>query len=606
MFKYIFVAILFAPSLLFAQSKFGTGSKKIAPIDKLYCRSHFDIHQKIGTEENSVQDFARDFIKLSSENTLRLSQKVESPAGIHFLFEQYYNGIKVYRGQVKVNLDKQGNVLSVFDNSFAISNVSEDFPETEIMQNRLNQTYPDSKHLLKADKEKVYFFDGNTFIPAVRLEITSTYGNYYEAILNNSGAIIYYKDLNRYYNALNLDTPATARVFNPDPLTTAGVVYGTPYEDANDADIAQLNDERQQVTIDVDYQGGQFVLSSPHCLISEFSYPDVQPASKTAPDFDFTRSESGFEDVNAFYHINYFQNYVELLGFNNLANYQILVDCHALNGADNSNFSASPSPRLSFGEGGVDDAEDADVITHEYGHAISNSACPGTNSGTERQALDEALGDYLASSYSRYLNDYNWQNVFSWDGHNEFWPGRLSVSSDHYPEDLVYNLYSDADIWSATLMQIWGDIGREITDADQFQALYSYSANMSMTDAAYLYLQADQLLYGGSHFTPIRDRMVTRGLLPADVGLNEVSAKNSFHLLNSAGFANGNSDAIIELPNITKAEIAVYDLSGKLIFGEKSSAIKQIKIAPQNFKTGLYLLTIHQDGENKTFKLSKF
>ena len=39
-------------------------------------------------------------------------------------------------------------------------------------------------------------------------------------------------------------------------------------------------------------------------------------------------------------------------------------------GADNSFETDHPKDELRFGKGGVDDAEDAEVILHEYGHAI--------------------------------------------------------------------------------------------------------------------------------------------------------------------------------------------------------------------------------------------
>ena len=41
-------------------------------------------------------------------------------------------------------------------------------------------------------------------------------------------------------------------------------------------------------------------------------------------------------------------------------------------GADNS-FSTDKQDGIRFGKGGVDDAEDAEVILHEYGHAIQDS-----------------------------------------------------------------------------------------------------------------------------------------------------------------------------------------------------------------------------------------
>jgi hypothetical protein len=40
----------------------------------------------------------------------------------------------------------------------------------------------------------------------------------------------------------------TGKVFNPDPLTSANVVYGGAYQDSSDADIVVLNNQRQTKT----------------------------------------------------------------------------------------------------------------------------------------------------------------------------------------------------------------------------------------------------------------------------------------------------------------------------------------------------------------------
>jgi len=89
-----------------------------------------------------------------------------------------------------------------------------------------------------------------------------------------------------------------------------------------------------------------------------------------------------------------------------------------LDGDDNSYYS---NGRLVFGEGGVDDAEDADVVLHELGHGLHDWLTNGSLS--QVQGLSEGCGDYWAQSYSRSLGQwplsapaYNW--MFSWDGHN--------------------------------------------------------------------------------------------------------------------------------------------------------------------------------------------
>ena len=52
----------------------------------------------------------------------------------------------------------------------------------------------------------------------------------------------------------------------------------------------------------------------------------------------------------------------------------------------------SPSDKdLTFGTGGVDDAEDAEIILHEYGHAIQDDQLAGFGASSEGKAMGEGL-----------------------------------------------------------------------------------------------------------------------------------------------------------------------------------------------------------------------
>jgi hypothetical protein len=120
-------------------------------------------------------------------------------------------------------------------------------------------------------------------------------------------------------------------------------------------------------------------------------------------------------------------------------------DPHGLNGADNSHYISS-SGRMAFGEGGVDDSEDADVVIHELGHGIHDWVTGGSLSQVD--GLSEGFGDYIAQSYSRSLaqwapGDPQYQWVFSWDGHNPFWNGRVTNYGAHYPDGLVGQIHTD-------------------------------------------------------------------------------------------------------------------------------------------------------------------
>ena len=232
-----------------------------------------------------------------------------------------------------------------------------------------------------------------------------------------SGRIIDSLDLIR-----RLDTAVSAYVFAPDPLSVANVPYGGIYVDANDGNTAVLDSLRTEANVQLTWNGVGFTLANSAAVIQEFDPPSVAVPVLPGPDAKFSRSDSEFEMINVLYHIYEWKQRMASLGYGGMVNYAIPVDVNAYGGADQSAFDfGTTPPRLYFGEGGVDDAEDADVIVHEYGHAMAYGAAPGTNIGIQRQALEEAICDYWAVSWSRIQSPYRWPLVFTWDGHNEFW-----------------------------------------------------------------------------------------------------------------------------------------------------------------------------------------
>lgn len=606
------ISFLLALTISFAanaQKWIGDSGEK-QPIDSRVSKVDFN-RVAIGSEAESVGNY----LKASVANLkdprceLELLNEVESPAAKHYLFQQKIDGIPVFRGTIKANVDLNGNLLSKFDGTLDPDlTVGGNFPSLQQVETGLDAHYSlrENGKLDHYSAIPKWFFNGENLVPTVHLEVAETEVRYYEMILDEQVKVIYQNDLLAYHHPAELDSPVAAMVFLPDPLTTAGQEYGAPYIDQDDAELSILNDERAPVTVDADFNGTFFSLSSPYVSFNEHTDPVTASPVSATPDFNFGRGDDSFEFVNVFYHLNEFQAHMQSLGFTDIMNYQISVDPHALNGADNSNFnSAFNPPRLSFGDGGVDDAEDADVIIHEYGHAIMFSTAPGTNSGTERRCLDEANGDYLAASYSRSFSEYGWDRVYTWDGHNDFWPGRNAISSKHYPEDMVSNIYTDADMWSATIMQIWGDVGREIADACLLQSAYSYAADMTMTDAAMLYIQADQLLFNGDNFIPIRQRMFDRGFIPWNVGIEENNSNSGIRMMGSSGFASGLSAASFRIPDGDIFECTIVDLSGKLI-ADLGEVRNQVSIQPETVgASGIYFVRFLGQNASETFKLAR-
>ncbi|MDA9564248.1 hypothetical protein N9R81_06215 [Flavobacteriales bacterium] len=139
--------------------------------------------------------------------------------------------------------------------------------------------------------------------------------------INRTGEIIYTRDLSLYFDSI-----VSGTIFLPDPLSTAGVSYGSPYVDNNDNDVSFLNDERDTVSFTADYDNGVFNLESSSVKITDHSTPNILPVTPSINTFYYTRSEDGFEDVNAYYHINQMQQHIQNLGFTNIVNYPIHVD----------------------------------------------------------------------------------------------------------------------------------------------------------------------------------------------------------------------------------------------------------------------------------------
>lgn len=302
-------------------------------------------------------------------------------------------------------------------------------------------------------------------------------------------------------------TSGSGFVFDPDPLTTALANYNDPgYGDNNDGDSPQLDAQRFLRSLpNLTFSGGQYRLTGPYVNVLDWDPPTAAPVTATHPDsFRFRRSASGFEDVMVYHHIDKSQRYMQSLGFLNIQNTSIGADPHGLNGTDNSAFYPSTN-RLTFGEGGVDDAEDADVILHEYGHAIHHGTVPGWSGSSQQGALGEGFGDYWAESYSRRLNywlpsqtPYFW--VFDWDGHNPFWAGRVLNYTPLYPGGLTGAIHTDGQMWSSTLMNIWNTLGPNVLDRLVLQShFYLASSGVTMTQNAEAVIQADRNLNGGAN-----------------------------------------------------------------------------------------------------------
>jgi hypothetical protein len=134
------------------------------------------------------------------------------------------------------------------------------------------------------------------------------------------------------------------RIFDPNPVVT---LNDTSLEDSSAiADAAYT-----EVTLrDLDGSGhldGPFVSTR----------TTANRVKRTGLDFRFKRPDRAFKEVMVYFHIDRVQRYIQDLGFTNVLNKPIAVNVDGI--PDDNSFYSPLTKSLTFGTGGVDDAEDA-------------------------------------------------------------------------------------------------------------------------------------------------------------------------------------------------------------------------------------------------------
>lgn len=494
---------------------------------------------RTSTPENTARQYLRDnaeLLKISPEaGDLRYLATAETPGGYHVRFQQR-QGYPVYQGTIVVNIDRRNRVVFVMNGFKPAARL----PQTAPALSRAEAAQIARRYL--AVTSNPYFEQAETVIYCRRavsrlmhriaIGFNGRHGGNWEILVDAaSGEIFRAEDKTCYQEDAKPPrenrTAGSARVFDPDPLTRAGVFYGGDFSDQDDADTGALNAQLVTAVLpEITYDGSLYHLDGPYANIYDWDIPLKGEFSQDSSNWHFTRSPDAFEAANLYYHIDRSMRYVhETLGFAIMPTQYaggVKADPHGWNGADQSAYLPFTG-WLSFGEGGVDDAEDPDVILHELAHGLHDWLTLGDFSQVE--GLSEGCGDYWAASDNRSHGfwspsdpQYHW--VFQWDGHNPFWSGRRTDYAVPYPGGLVGNIHTDGQIWSSTLMQIYQDIGRAATDANLLECLAMTNSLTTQEDAAQAFLQADINLHGGIHLSAIEYWFTQRGYninLPAPV-----------------------------------------------------------------------------------------
>ncbi|MCO7225172.1 Ig-like domain-containing protein [Pleionea sp. CnH1-48] len=326
--------------------------------------------------------------------------------------------------------------------------------------------------------------------------------------------------------AYAMKAAGTALTFDPDPRATlndASLEDNTP---AATFDPAYLTRNLQDITLN----SGTYSLVGPWVQIIDWDAPTAAPSTTSDGNWTAKRGNPAFNDANTYFHIDQNQRYMQSLGFTGNKGIQagsMEIDANGADGADNSAYYPGTN-RLTFGHGCVDDNEDSDVILHEYGHAI-NYSINSNWSGGDTGSMGEGFGDYWAGSYSYSTPNgqtFNPNWVFSWDGHNNCWGGRvMNRTNFRYDSSQTYGAHQTVngqlgdELWSTPIFQALVELmaaGQARTEMDQIilEAQFGLGAGLRMPDLANATVQAAQTLFpNGPHAAKYTEKFHQVGII---------------------------------------------------------------------------------------------
>lgn len=269
-----------------------------------------------------------------------------------------------------------------------------------------------------------------------------------------AGRVLAVRDPRRYEDG-------TASVFDPNPVVSL-------------RDNTLREPGVDEAGVDTDLNDAKLTAALVALPIRDVSLPELAAGRLVGPwasvqgpaplpptvDFAFTRNDPRFEATMAYAHLDRIQRYFQdELGLTDVNAEPQDVYALPIAGFDNS-FYLPAGDLMALGAGGVDDGEDAEVIVHEYGHAVQDAQVPGWGSTHEGGSMGEAFGDFLAAAYYGREISGGFQDacVADWDA--------VSYSSDdppclrrtdgdfRWPDDAQGQVHADGEVWLSYLWRL--------------------------------------------------------------------------------------------------------------------------------------------------------
>jgi len=449
----------------------------------------------------------------------------------HLIFSQNIDHKPIHRAYVTVHLDKQGRAYLIKNRA-----VPKDFlpkkkrtfvltPKSAAARAR-RSVRAHGATMRTFRPLACWFPRGAHVVPAYRVRIhrktASRRSEWIVFIHAETGSV-----LSKYDN-LAFAT-FRARLFDPNPLARVSVKDLTHTTRSGATRAARPPDEAYQM---LPLRG---VPPSGRLDGSRVTTKKTKDRVRIRGVFEEPNSSPQFDEVMAYYHVDAAMRHIEELGYKGRLriftmsgkNLPLNVNAH---GFDDDNSQYSPGDRtITFGRGGIDDAQDGETIVHEFGHAVQDAICPDFGQSAEAAAMGEGFGDYLAASIFAAKKPRKLRAlVMSWDAFeisgeiSDTNPPRLrSLDSKKTYESFDHGASADehdnGEIWSATLWEVRRCF-KAATDADTVivESHFQLDGFTTFARAARAMIDADRHLYGGKHIARLKRVFRRRGIGPVE------------------------------------------------------------------------------------------
>ncbi|MET1071414.1 MAG: M4 family metallopeptidase [Umezawaea sp.] len=431
---------------------------------------------------------------------LQLVATHDSLLATHYWYAQTFEGKPVLGGYYAKHVDKRTKRATVQDGRIAVSGLASTTPQvaTERADATVDQQVAGDRaatelSVLPGPQSKlVYAVVSRTDRGSVRTIVDAA-----------SGEVIKTEDIVKR-------AEGTGKIFAPNPVAS---LQSETLTDQDDADAAVPAKAYKKVRLsDLDTSG---YLSGKYAKLVG---PTNELAFQKNRKFEYTRSDDRFEQVMAYSGVTDAQKYIQRLGFKDVNNEA--QDVTTIGFEDDNSFYDPSTDQITFGTGGVDDAEDAEIIWHELGHAIQDAQVPNFGQSLDGGSIGEAFGDWWALIMSVPLQKDSALTplacIGDWDAtsYTDDTPHCLRrTDTDLKVSDREGEVHFDGQIWSRALFDIYQAVGRDESARIVLESQFSYTPDTTFAQAAETTVATAKALCGNRTADKVKAAFVARGIL---------------------------------------------------------------------------------------------